>query len=359
MMAAKGEVFVRRVRNYHVTLIVGRWAFQRNCDPLRVSELSRAMRMPLLAPIALLVVVAAGCRDASTPLQKAKADVRRNPQSASAYVALAGAYSQVNLYNDAYVALCTAERLDPNSYDAAYQLGLTLLNLGSLREALGWARTAAKLRPNSAQAHELVGRTMLAMVQAGPAVAELKRAVTLDGDNLVARLNLTAAYAMKGDMPSALNQARAVVQRKPDSAQAHFSLADLLERTGDNAGAETEYKKVVSLDPRSRDARVRLAAMLLRQRKDLPTARQMAQAADRLEPGDGTAAAMAAWALYLNGERIDAIGELDAVVSAHPNNHYAWAWFGEACRSIGRQKLAKYALQKAAELAPRPGRAAR
>ena len=359
MMAAKGKVFVRRARIYHVTLIVGRWAFQRNCDPSRVSELPRAMGKPLIATIVLLAVVAAGCRDASTPLQKAKAEVQRNPQSASAYVTLASAYSQASLHNDAYVALCTAERLDTNSYDAAYQLGLTLLNLGSLREALGWALTAAKLRPNSAQAHELVGRTMLALVQADPAVAELKRAVTLDGDNLVARLNLTAAYAMKVDMPSALNQARLVVQLKPDSAQVHFSLADLLERTGDNAGAETEYEKVVSLDARSRDARVRLAAMLLRQRKDLPTARQLAQAADRLEPGDGTASAMAAWALYLNGERIDAIGELDAVVAAHPNNYYAWAWFAEACRGIGREKLAKYAAQKAAELAPRPGLAAR
>ena len=317
------------------------------------------MREPLVATIVLLAVIAAGCRDTSTPLEKAKAQVRRNPQSAAAYVALGSAYAQANSYNDAYVALGMAERLDPNSYDAAYQLGLTMMGLGSLREGLGWARTAVKLRPNSAQAHELVGRTMLAMVQPEPAVLELKRAVALDGDNLVARLNLTAAYAMKGDMPSALNQARSIVQRKPDNAQAHFNLADLLERLGDNRGAEAEFAKVVSLDPRGRDARVRLAALLLRQGKDLPRARLLAQAADHLEPGDGTAAAMAAWALYLNGERIDAIGELDAVVSAHPNNYYAWAWFAEACRSIGREKLAKFAERKAAELAPRPGRAAK
>ena len=151
----------------------------------------------------LLALAMAGCHDASTPLDKAKVELRHNPQSVAAYVSLAGAYSQAGMYNDAYVALCTAERLDPNSYDVAYQLGLTMLSLGSLNEALGWARTAVKLRPQSAQAHELIGRTMLAMLQPDAAVPELKRAVTLDGDNLVARLNLTSAYAMKGDMPSA------------------------------------------------------------------------------------------------------------------------------------------------------------
>jgi tetratricopeptide (TPR) repeat protein len=314
------------------------------------------MRSPFVVTIALVSLLAAGCRDARTPLELAKAGVRSSPQSAPAYLALAGAYSQEGLHNDAYVALCTAERLDPTSYDTAYQLGLTMLNLGSLREALGWARMATRLRPGSAQAHELVGRTMLALVEPEPAIAELKRAVALDGDNLVARLNLTAAYAMKGDKASALSQARAVVQLKPDSGQAHFNLADLLERTGDRAGAEDEYQTVVRLEPRSRDARARLAALLLRQRKDLTTARLLAQSADRLEPGDGTAAAMAAWALFLNGERIDAVGELDAVLAAHPNNYQAWLWLAEACRSLGHDKLAKYASQRAADLAPRPAR---
>jgi tetratricopeptide (TPR) repeat protein len=306
-----------------------------------------------LVALAAIVCVVAGCRHAATPLDKAKSDVQRNPRSAAAYINLGNAYTQAKLTNDAFMAYSIAARLEPTSYDAVYQLGATLLTMGSPRDGLVWARQAVALRPKSAQAHELVGRLLLAAHAPEAAIGELRRAAQLDGDNVSARLNLCSAYAMMGNSSDAISQAREVVQLQPRDSNAHFALADILQRFDKLSEAQVEYDKAVALDPRARDARLRLAMLLLRMNTDLATARRLAQEADRIEPGDGMPSAVAAWSLYLSGDRMDAVMELRAVVASHPQNYFAWVRLTDGLSGIGQPKLAAQAAAQAARIAPK------
>ena len=308
-------------------------------------------RLALLA-VALLCLLASGCRVGSeSALDAAKREARRKPCVAT-YLSLGQAYSRAQMHNDAYVALCAAERLDPNSFDAAYQLALCLSALGAPGDCLTWAGRAISLRPTSSSAHQLAGTALMQAGRLDAAIKELRRAADLDGDDLAVRLNLASAYAAKGDVANALSCSRAATALKPKDSNAHFALADLLERQGNLAEAEREFDRAGNLDANAREAKLRLAMLYIRQKREYDEARHLAHEADAIDPGDGTPAALAAWALYSSGSRLDAAMELQTVVQGHPYNQYAWARFADALKGLGKDKQAVQAARRAAMLAP-------
>jgi tetratricopeptide (TPR) repeat protein len=302
---------------------------------------------------AALVLLLCGCRAQETPLSRVEAAARSNPNPPAAFIELGNAYAGASRYNDAFVAHSAAIRLDPHSFDAACALTTDLLNLGSPRDAILWARRAISLRPKSLRAHELAGQCLLAAETPDAAIEELRKAVAIDPSSFIARLNLTSAYAMKGDIRAALSQSQEVLRLRPKDVTAHFAAADIQERAGNLAAAEAEFARAVGLDPNSADSKLRLAMVLIREHKDFPSARSLAQQADRIDPGDGTPAALAAWALYLNGDRLDGTVELQSAAMAHPYTAFVWLRLADAFRGIGQDKRAQQALQRASVLSPR------
>lgn len=273
--------------------------------------------------------------------------------TADAIIAKAERHFDAGEYNAAYAAYRQANRLQPDNVHVLIRLAETCLWLRDPKRGLAWIDEALKRDPDSALAHEKKGELLLADQRPNDALAHLKKALSLDGNLNVARLNMSLAYQALGDSRKAVEVAQLATQFNPRDAEAHFRYGAALEATGRTEQAEDEYRLALSLNPDHIQALRRLARLLVRRRQELTEARKLAQRAYELRPGDGDAAVLAAWTLYLQGDKRSAAQELDQVARAHPANFQAWALLSRVLGEIGQKRRARLAARIAAQLAPR------
>ncbi|MBC7288208.1 MAG: tetratricopeptide repeat protein, partial [Armatimonadetes bacterium] len=278
------------------------------------------------AAVACAAALVSGCKRAAT---------------VDSLVAQADQLFQEARYNDAYSLYRRAADLDPKNAHALIRLAECCLWLQDAARGLKWIDRALAVAPHSAPAWEKKGELLLAQGRAKEAIACFEKALDYDGNLNVARLNLSLAYEMLGDTASAVRVAREAVALEPKSAEPHFKLGLALQAAGSLDEAEAEYRRAVALDQKHAAARLRLARLLVGRNKNLVEARKLAQEADRIEPGDGEAAAVAAWALYLSGDKKAAVRELEQVARAHPTNFEVWALFARGLNELGHKEAAR------------------
>ena len=100
--------------------------------------------------------------------------------SASAYDALGAYFAQRNQFTCALSAFESALRLEPDSWEAHYNLGLALLENGKSERAANELRAAVGLKPQMAQTHAALGTALSQLHQTDNAIAEFKLALKLD-----------------------------------------------------------------------------------------------------------------------------------------------------------------------------------
>ncbi len=315
-----------------------------------------AVRARSLWPAAVLglavVCLAPGCNREQTALERAESEAARNP-STKTYLALGNAYSEAGANNDAYSAYMNAYNLDQKDAEVAYQLARVCFVLGDAERGMTMSRAALALNPRHAAAHEILGRHLFMSAKHQEAAAEWEEALRDDPGYLLARLNLVAAYEALNDTRRALAVAAQACRVSPREAQAHYTYADILERNGYKPLAEREYREAVRLNPKYAQALLRLSLMLSEDNRDLEQARNYAVQAADIDPGDGTAAAAAAWALFQLGKRTDALVELYHCSQATPYNFRVWLLFARGLKAEGHDKEAEWATWQAAEVSPR------
>ena len=216
-----------------------------------------------------------------------------------------------------------------------------------------WIDRALEIDPQSGIAYELRGRLTMAEGNAKEAITDFRKALALEPELTIAHLNLVTAAKASGDKQAALQAAATAVKLAPDQASAHFAYGDILELTGSPVGAEKEFRSAIELDRDFAPAKLRLAMLLTAQKRRLPEARELAKDAQALDPGDGTAEAIAAWALVLMGEEHQGLTELQHAAQAHPFNHIIWLRFAQALQKAGHEEQAQKAAAIAIRVAPR------
>lgn len=256
-------------------------------------------------------------------------------------------------FNEAYVLFREAAKQPSPDIHVLVRLADCCLWLHDAEKGHEWIDRAVAQNSNSALVWEKKGELFMAQGNHREAVPCLRKALALDGKLNVARLNLALAYEALGQEKLALQVAREAVALEPKSADVHFKYAVTLERTGRTQEAEAEYRRALVINRDHVAALVHLARLLISEQRNLAEARQLAQRAYQLEPGEGDAAVLAAWALYLAGEKKAAVRELEQVAHAHPTNHEAWSRLAAGLRGIGMTDAARRAAQVAAALAPR------
>ncbi len=302
----------------------------------------------------ILVAGAVGCRRGTgTEVDAGWQGVKAQPNSVEAHLQLAKAYYQAEKYNDAYIHAKRAFELDPGSFEAAYELGRICLKLTAPEDGQQWIDKALKINPQSAEAYELRGRLTMASGKPEEAVSDFRRALQIDPQLPVAYLNLVTAYKAAGNKGAALSAAAQAVAVSPDEAAAHFAYGDILELADRQEEAEEQYRTAIKLQDDFAPAKLRLATILTSQKRHLQEARQLAKEAQRIDPGDGTAEAIAAWALVLMGEEHQGLTELQHAARSHPFNHIIWLRFAQALKKAGYDEQAKKAATVAIRVAPR------
>jgi Flp pilus assembly protein TadD/tRNA A-37 threonylcarbamoyl transferase component Bud32 len=150
------------------------------------------------------------------------------------------------------------------------------------------------------------------------AFGEVGEAVRLEPQLALARSNLGAVLAERGDRAGAARELREAIRLNPGQAAAHRGLGQLLAEAGDRAGAAREFREAV-----------------------------------RLDPGDAAAHDSLGTALDGDGDLKGAVRELREAVRLAPRHHVAHYNLGSALMRAGDLAGAMTAFRDAARMQPR------
>ncbi|MCE5219362.1 tetratricopeptide repeat protein [bacterium] len=285
-------------------------------------------------------------------MAKAQAAVAKQPTPAN-YLALGNAYIDQKAYNDAYVALKKAAELAPKDAEIAYKLSEANLYLADADNGIKMAQAAIAINPKQAKYYDLLARHLLLKGKPAEAIPELQKALDLDPRDPSPRLNMVSAHLLNGDKKMALDAARDAVGVAPDNAPAHTVYGELLDQAGRRKEAADQLRTAVRLDDKDARPFLVLSTLLIADPNSLEEARTVAKKAAELDPGDGTAATVAALALYRMGKPTEGLREMDTAVRANPRNFRIWLLMARLLREQGQTDMAKVALQNAYRTAPR------
>jgi tetratricopeptide (TPR) repeat protein len=266
--------------------------------------------------------------------------IERAPALADAHFGLGSAYLLLGRNAEAALSFALFERLEPDSFEAAFNRGLALLRLGQLAEggealeaALGrvgpatpraallqsWSllgalslelgrydaaalayREVLQLDPTSIAALLGLGRSLLAQAEVTAAVQVLQQAVAL-GASAEALRYLAEAYLLAEAPEWALRTLERLVADHPSDALGWMALGLLRNSLGDLGKAGEAFEEVVALEPEGRWGWWNLAAVRTAQERY-----EEAEAAYRslLEhwPEDAAAMYHLGWMLFVAGD---------------------------------------------------------
>jgi len=243
-------------------------------------------------------------------------------QSAQAHPMDAASNGKLGMVLDAYeqyalaeVCYLRAHRLDPISFDWAYDLGYVLFKQGQYNQAVEALRAALKLRPDylpaklklaeslfstgqaeaaaklyediiqddpvSAEAYYGLGRALAAQGHARAAAASLEKACALVPQYGAAQFALATAYRKLGEpgkaaehfrlykanrvtVPPAVDPVRAAVQQLNNGALAHIRRGLSMADAGDLQGAIQQHLDAIQADPKEVQAYINLIQLYAR-----------------------------------------------------------------------------------------------
>lgn len=156
-----------------------------------------------------------------------------------------------------------AVAIDPESWEAQYNLGVSYLEGGQTRQALPALQAAQRLDGNRAEiylalasAHDLLSQSSDALNNAQEALARL------NDESLITSARFIAGRALyrSGDYSAADEQLQEVLEARPNEPEAQLWSGLTAYQLGDYGRAVRSFERAVQLSPNSVEARVNLGA---------------------------------------------------------------------------------------------------
>jgi tetratricopeptide (TPR) repeat protein len=280
-------------------------------------------------------------------LERARAAVAADPQSASAHFALATVYdrrldvanatasynevlrlnpravaAQVELSRlslsagDRTGAVEYAERAratEPSSLEARVVLARSLIGAGNLTRAQTEVAALLKAAPNAAVVHAVHGTLLATQNNAGAARTAFERSLQLSPGFLEALGGLTFLDLQAKNPAQAVTRLEAEIAKRP-RAQLLALLARAHVAGGNQAGAEQALRRAVTLDPLFQPGYAMLAQLYTRQGR-LEEARVEFEGIAARDPSAAGARTMVGMLLEAQGKRADAVKAYEAAVN--------------------------------------------
>lgn len=159
-----------------------------------------------------------------------------------------------------------ATEVDPSSWEAAYNLGVSLLESGQTRSALDPLQRAVELQPENGRVNLALATAYDQLAQTSEALQAARRAVqSLEDPMLIARARFILGRALyqQGDYTTAASELGQVVDAMPNNAQAQLWAGLAEYQRGNYRQAALNYERAAQLDPSSLEARINLGAAYL------------------------------------------------------------------------------------------------
>ncbi|HEX4166921.1 MAG TPA: tetratricopeptide repeat protein [Bryobacteraceae bacterium] len=149
---------------------------------------------------------------------------------------------------DAVAQLQGALRRFPDNHPLQFNLGLALVRLGSLSQAIDPLRKAAADPALAGEAHYLLGVDYFENKQYAPAITELSGPLTAGSRERVLYM-LEESYRHTGRVNEAEATFHDLFTHYPDSAWTHYLMGAAYEDQREPDKAQEEYKRAAQIDP--------------------------------------------------------------------------------------------------------------
>lgn len=250
----------------------------------------------------------------------------------------------------------------PDHPEVLYLLGLTRLQAGRVREAIGPLEEAARLAPGRADVRNALGSALRRDGRIPAAIAALQQALALQPAFADAHYNLGNALKDAGRYADAERHYRAALAREPHFADAQYGLGLALRALGRTGEAIAAYQEAIRLKPGHADVHISLGSAFF-DRGQTHRARQAYEAALAIEPDNATALGNLGNALTTMGRLEEGIAKVERAVALDPGNaamhsnlifhcHYSPAYGPLDLLSLARQWNDRHARPLAAKRKP-------
>ncbi len=152
-------------------------------------------------------------------------------------------------YFEAVTALEAAVALDPELFEARYDLGLLYDRGNDYARARAAFSEALRLRPGDRAALFNLASAARRAGRLDEAVDMLEALVEAHPDDHAARNSLAVLYREQGDHAKAVEQARYVLDRDPRDVLAYNNLATVFSETDRHEMAEDLFRRALALSP--------------------------------------------------------------------------------------------------------------
>ncbi len=222
------------------------------------------------------------------------------------------------------------QALEINQEDANthHYMGLALVELGRIDEAIDHYRRALETRPDAgAETHTALGLALMTQGKTEEAIRHHRAALRenpklADGHN-----NLGAALSSQGEFDESITHLRQSLHYNPDHAEAHYNLGNALYQQGKHDEAISLFRKAIAIKPDLFEAHYNLAMAMSKRDKVDPAIHHYRQAI-RFNPGLSQA-----WNNL--GNLLARLGQLEEAIQHYEKaleikNDYAFAHIGLA-----------------------------
>jgi Flp pilus assembly protein TadD len=172
--------------------------------------------------------------------------------------------------DDAIAEFQNALQIKPLVAEAHHALAAALLQKGKVDEAIVQFQTALQIKPGFAEAHHALGKVLLQEGRVDEAIPHLQKALQINPDNAEACVNLGNALMQKGRVDEAIAHFQKAAQISPDYAQAHNNLGNALMQEGRVDEAIAHFQKALQISPGYAKAYINLHNALL-QKENSPS----------------------------------------------------------------------------------------
>ncbi len=235
--------------------------------------------------------------------------------------------------DEAFVHFQKALQINPDSAEAHNNLGSALLQKGKVDEAIAHYQKALQIKPDFAEAHNNLGNALLQKGSVDEAIAHFQKALQIKPDFAEAHNNLGSALLQKGSADEAISHYQKALQIKPDFAEAHNNLGNALLQKGSVDEASAHFQKALQINPGYAEAHYNLGNALLKM-GSVDEAISHYQRALQIKPDYAEAHNNLGNALLQKGSVDEASAHFQKALQINPDN-------AEACYNLGNALLQK------------------
>ncbi len=202
---------------------------------------------------------AAGTADRPNPLRDALA-VPKDERLVSA-VSVGNRLLQEGKTAEAIEQFKLAMKLNPQSEDTHFNLGIALAKQGDLDAAVAQYTEALRLMPDYAEAHNNLGNVLVRQGKFADAISEFQAAIKSMPEHAGAHNNLGSVLGRAGRIKEAIAEFAEAVRLRPDYVEARFNLGNAYLSQKRFAEAEVELHEALRLRPGFAPAQQALARL--------------------------------------------------------------------------------------------------